>query len=77
MSKPSALISLQTSQSTDDKAFGRAFMQQLIDQDVRLVPELISASETYKDRYLNLDDMIERWWAMPIATYYDGRPTGV
>lgn len=77
MSKPSALISLETSQSTEDKAFGRAFMQHLIDQDVRLVPELLSASETYKDPYLGLDDMIERWWAMPIATYFDGRPTGV
>ncbi len=76
MSKPSVLISLETNHTTERKEFGRAFIQRLIDEDARLIPELLSTTERYKDPFLSIDDMIDRWWAMPIATYFDGRPTG-
>ena len=76
MGKPSVLISIQTAARTEAKAFGRRFMQMLIDENRSLVPELVSTSERFKDPFVNLDHFIDHWWAIPIKSYMDDRIVG-
>jgi hypothetical protein len=76
MAKPSVLISLETVVKTEDKTFGRSFMQHLLDEDPRLEPELVSTSEHYKDPFIDLEHYLENWWAIPAKSYYDGKFMG-
>lgn len=73
MPKPSVLISIDTTAETEAESFGRAFIQSLCDEDKRLVPELVSTSERYKDPFLGVDDFLANWWAIPVKTTVDGQ----
>lgn len=76
MSKPTVLISIETWVHTEARDFGREFMQCLLDTDARLVPELVSTSETFKEPFVCVDDFLANWWAMPVQTHIGGRLTG-
>jgi len=71
--KPSVLISIDTNAETEAESFGRAFIQSLCEEDKRLVPELVSTSERYKDPFLSIDDFLASWWAIPVKTTVDGQ----
>lgn len=73
MSKPAILISIETCLETTTKDFGRSFIQSLCDQDVRLVPEKLSTTESYKDSFRGIDDFLINWWAIPEEVRIDGR----
>lgn len=73
MVKPTVLISIDTRAETETIDFGRAFIQSLCDQDERLVPELLSTSENYKDPFIGVDDFLTNWWATPVKTTVDGQ----
>jgi hypothetical protein len=48
-------------------------MQRLLDEDRRLVPELVSTSERFKDPFIDVNYFVENWWAMPAKSYVDHR----
>jgi hypothetical protein len=73
MGKPTVLISIDTLADTESDAFGRRFIDCLNSEDARLVPELVSDTERFKDPFVNVDHFIEKWWAMPYKMYFDGR----
>src|ERR1700722_19932215 len=75
MGKPTALISIDTLAETTSESFGHQFINCLSAEDARLVPELVSDTERFKDPFVDVDHFIEKWWAMPYKTYLDGRFT--
>lgn len=76
MPKPNVLISLRATLLTESKEFGRSFMQALLNEDIRLEPELVSLSERFKDPYVHLENFLEKWWAVHAKMYSDGRYSG-
>ena len=73
MAKPKLLISIHTTMETTPRAFGRRFMELLLQRDRRLTPEGLSTTERYKDPFVDLDNFVDHWWAMPDNLYVDGR----
>lgn len=76
MAKPSVLISIDTMIETEDRTFGRDFMQCLLREDARLTPELVSETERFTEPFVDLDHFMDKWWAMPVKSYVDGRLQG-
>ncbi len=67
---------METYAETATEAFGRRFVQALCEEDQRLVPELVSRSESYKDPFIDLDHFLANWWATPVKMYEDDRFIG-
>jgi hypothetical protein len=76
MSKPSILISINTLAETEAARFGRRFMEGLCKESGRLVPELVSTSEKCKDPFIDIENFLSDWWAMPVKMYENGRFVG-
>ena len=73
MTKPSVLISMETFEDTTNHDFGRAFITALCREDERLIPEQLGLSEDYDSPYIDIEDFVENWWAMPSKSYFDGK----
>jgi hypothetical protein len=73
MGKPTVLLSIETFAETASEAFGRRFIDCLTSEDARLVPELVSDTERFKDPFVDAEHFIEKWWAMPYKMYLDGK----
>jgi len=76
MARPNVLISIEATKETEVRSYGAQFMQSLLDEDPRLVPELVSTSERFRDPFVDLDTFVKDWWAIPIKTYVDDRLVG-
>ena len=76
MPKPNVLIALRTYANTEALDFGRRFITALCEEDARLIPELLSTSERFKDPFVDIDHFVRKWWAMPVKMYEDGRLVG-
>lgn len=74
MGKPKVLVTIDTLTETEDKNFGRKFMEILMNQDQRLVPELVSWEERFKDSFVDIDHFVANWWAMPVTVKTEGEP---
>jgi hypothetical protein len=67
---------METASETESQSFGRRFMKALIDASPRLTPELVSASEQFKEQFNDIDSFIHDWWAIPATSYADGMLVG-
>jgi len=76
MPKPAVLISIEATSETEAQAFGRPLIQTLCDEDPRLVPELVSTTDRYKEPFLGIDKFMSEWWAKPIDMYIDQELVG-
>lgn len=74
MRKPTTFIKIRTMVETEDKIFGRKFVERLVSEDPRLVPQLVSLEERFKDPFVDIEHFIENWWAIPVIARRQGDP---
>jgi hypothetical protein len=64
MPKPRILISIETHAQTETTTFGERLVENLCENG-SLVPEFVSTSETFKDRFESKEQFLRNWWAIP------------
>lgn len=77
MKNRGVLISFERDQDMTDRDIGRRIITTLINSDSRLTPELVSSGEEKcTDAYENLDDFLNKWWAVEVKMYLNGILSG-
>ncbi|GLK50143.1 hypothetical protein GCM10017620_31170 [Brevundimonas intermedia] len=73
MTKPTALIAIDTSTDLATPLAGRIFIDELC-REPKLTPELVSWDEKFKDPFISPEHFLEKWWAQIAVMRAEGEP---